>query len=153
MLSVVSLSFVVGSLAVVVKGTAAEILHHLLLTIRRGKSPIRLRKVKLVALGSFEADGQFFWRRADARLSSAAGATGLLFARSVWLPLGPARLRSLDNCSFPSVLPVELRVHPSARSSGCQITERGKRKKPPPHPGERTAARKTASPSVGGDVR
>lgn len=60
MLSVVSLSFVVGSLAVVVKGTAAEILHHLLLTIRRGKSPIRLRKVKLVALGSFEADGQFF---------------------------------------------------------------------------------------------
>lgn len=40
-LSVVSLSYLIGSL-VVVKGTAAEILHHLLLTKRRGKSPIRL---------------------------------------------------------------------------------------------------------------
>lgn len=46
----------VGSLVVAVKGTAAEILHHLLLTKRRGKSPIRLWKVKLVALRSFAAD-------------------------------------------------------------------------------------------------
>lgn len=56
-LSVVSFSDVIRDLVVAVKGTAAEILHHLLLTKRRGKSPIRLRKVKLVSLGSLEADG------------------------------------------------------------------------------------------------
>lgn len=53
MLSVVSLSDVVGSLVVVVvavvRGTAAEILHHLLLTKQRGKSPIRLLKMKVAA--------------------------------------------------------------------------------------------------------
>lgn len=48
-LSVVPLSGVVGSRAVAVKGTAAEILHHLLLTRHRGKSPIRPWRVKRVA--------------------------------------------------------------------------------------------------------
>ena len=48
----------VGSLAVAVKGTAAEILHHLLLTERRGKSPIRMWKVKLVALTVRFGDAQ-----------------------------------------------------------------------------------------------
>lgn len=90
----------VGSLVVAVKGTAAEILHHLLLTKRRGKSPIRLWKVKLVALRSFEADSQLFRRRAGTQLSSTAAATGLFFAHSVSLLLGPSRLRSLDDCCF-----------------------------------------------------
>lgn len=51
-LLVVALSDVVGALVVAVRGTAAVILHHLLLTKRRGKSPIRLWKVELVALSS-----------------------------------------------------------------------------------------------------
>lgn len=96
----------VGSLFVAVKGTAAEILHHLLLTKRRGKSSIRMWKVKLVAVTPFEADGQLLWRRAGTQLSSAAAATGLFFALSVSLLLGPSRLRSLDDCSFlPSFQP------------------------------------------------
>lgn len=52
----------IRDLVVAVKGAAAEILHHLLLTKRRGKSPIRLRKVKLVSLGSLEGGR----RRSDA---------------------------------------------------------------------------------------
>lgn len=109
------------------KGTAAKILHHLLLTNRRGMSPIRLWEVKLLALRSFEADGQFIWRRAGTQLSSAAVATGLFFAHSVKLQLDPARLRSLDDCSFlPSF---QLRVHPSAQPFlGVRLlnVERGK---------------------------
>lgn len=53
-LSAVSLSDVVGSVAVAVKGTAAVILHHLLLTKRLQKSPIRLWEV---ALESFKSKG------------------------------------------------------------------------------------------------
>lgn len=67
----------VGDLAMAVRGTAAEILHPLLLTKPCGKSPIRLWKVKLVALRSFEADGQLIWRRAGTQILSGAGTTGL----------------------------------------------------------------------------
>lgn len=49
---VVAVSLVV---VVAVQGTAAEILHHLLLTKRGGKSPIRLWKVKLDALRSLDS--------------------------------------------------------------------------------------------------
>lgn len=69
---------------VAVKGTAAEILHHLLLTKRRGKLPIRLLEVKLVASISFEAARRLVWRRAGTQLSSTASATGLFFAHSVF---------------------------------------------------------------------
>lgn len=66
----------IRDLVVAVKGTAAEILHHLLLTKRRGKSPIRLRKVKLVFLGSLEAEG-------DAQAASSdSSATELFLAHS-----------------------------------------------------------------------
>lgn len=131
----------VWSLVVAVKGTAVEILHHLLLTKRRGKSPIRLWKVKLVALRSFDSVGAsyflFFFnvvwgtRRHPALLLSAAAATGLFFKRTAFsLLLGPSRLRSSDDCSFLPSLKHESRVHPSARSLfGCQITERGEREK------------------------
>lgn len=88
-LSVVSLSDVIRDLVVAVKGTAAEILHHLLLTKRRGKSPIRLREVKLVFLGSLGP--------APLRLLG----PGLLFsAQPRSLPLDPARLRTSGDCSF-----------------------------------------------------
>lgn len=69
----------VRSLAVVVKGTAAEILHHLLLTKRRGKLPIRPWKVKLVALRSLESAGRSEGFGADGQrnqLLTAAAATG-----------------------------------------------------------------------------
>lgn len=92
-LSVVSLSDVIRDLVVAVKGTAAEILHHLLLTKRRGKSPIRLREVKLVFLGSLET------RRQPAPLRLLG--PGLVFsARPCSLPLDPARLRTSGHCSF-----------------------------------------------------
>lgn len=87
MLSVVSLSDVVGSLVVVavVRGTAAEILHHLLLTKQRGKSPIRLLEVKVAALGSFDGgviqvnfgDLKKVWISSAA--ATPAAATGFLF--------------------------------------------------------------------------
>lgn len=88
----------IGDLVVAVKGTAAEILHHLLLTKRRGKSPIRLRKVKLVSLGSLEADGD-----APTQLRSDTSATEKLFsfcAQPRSPPLDPARLRTSADCSF-----------------------------------------------------
>lgn len=95
-LSVVSLSDVIRDLVVAVKGTAAEILHHLLLTKRRGKSPIRLRKVKLVSLGSLEAD-----RDAPTQLRSKHLRHGVAFcAQPRLLPLDPARLRTSGDCSF-----------------------------------------------------
>lgn len=88
----------IGDLVVAVKGTAAEILHHLLLTKRRGKSPIRLRKVKLVSLGSLEAAGD-----APTQLRSDTSATEKLFSRCAQPrspPLDPARLRTSADCSF-----------------------------------------------------
>lgn len=72
----------VGGLVAAVERTAAGILlhhhHHLLLAKRRGKSPIRMWKVKVVALRLLEADAQFGDARAATRLSSTAAATGLL---------------------------------------------------------------------------
>lgn len=92
-LSVVSLSDVILDLVVAVKGTAAEILHHLLLTKRRGKSPIRLRKVKLVSLGSLEADG-------DAPTQLRSATVYFFCAQPRSLPLDPGRPRTSGDCSF-----------------------------------------------------
>lgn len=116
------------------KGTAAEILHHLLLTERRGKSPIRLWKVKLVALTV-----QLCWRRAakggTGALCSAAAATGVGFCAHR-RRFGASSARCVCVCAgwvgvlLPSVLTAELRVHPSAQSRflGVRLlnVERGK---------------------------
>lgn len=125
-LSVVSLSDVVGSLVVVVavvRGTAAEILHHLLLTKQRGKSPIRLLEVKVAALGSFDGGviqvnfGELkkVWISSAAAATPAAATGFLLFlwesafcSNSVL-----ASLPLVGRVFLPSVLPAELRVHPS----------------------------------------
>lgn len=134
-LSVVSLSNVVGSLAVAVKWAAAEILHHLLLTKRRGKSAIRLWNKWNVSLPRpFEADAQFSWRRAGTPLSSTAAATGLLLCAQRSARARPLSSALVGWVLLPSFLPAELRVHPSAQESfGCQVTERRKEEQLPPH--------------------
>lgn len=100
-----------------VKGTAVEILHPLLLTKRCGKSPIRMRKVKLVALRSFEWDGQLTGDALAPRSSPLLEPRGC-FLRTAF------RFCSLLLAGWlllPSVLPAELRVHPSAQSLGVRL--------------------------------
>lgn len=84
-----SLSDVVGGLVVAVEGTAAEILHHLLLTKQRGKSPIRLGKLEVAFWRTFDGCG-------DAQGHPGAPPPlprGLVFAHSLLLLLRPL-------CSF-----------------------------------------------------
>lgn len=100
-----------------VKGTAVEILHPLLLTKRCGKSPIRMRKVKLVALRSFDWDGQLTGDALAPRSSPLLEPRGC-FLRTAF------RFCSLLLAGWlllPSVLPAELRVHPSAQSLGVRL--------------------------------
>lgn len=107
-----------------VKGTAVEILHPLLLTKRCGKSPIRMRKVKLVALRSFEWDGQLTGDALAPRSSPLLEPRGCFFAYSVSLLLAPARWMTA-----PSFRPPSRVKGPSFCSeSGCQITKRGNQK-------------------------